>query len=129
VVTALTFADADRLERTTDSQGNPKVVGEFSRLKFAVAFRDCTGGGCAWCRFQTYVTRPDMSRTEKLAFVNEWNSQWPFGSAFITGQGNLALDQPFIAAGGVSRGNLQHAADQWIIALTRFILRLGPRRQ
>jgi len=125
MIAALESAGATDLEETTDDQGDPMINASYEGISFAVLFYNCRDRGCEWGQFRASFERSDLSHREMLDIVNEWNTEWVFGKAYVNEEQDLLLEQPFVVQGGVSQKNLNHNTDEWLIALKRYAETLG----
>lgn len=125
VMTALADAGAAHLEKARGDNDNPMVYAEYRGLVFGVLFHNCEAAGCEWARFRASFERTDLSAGKKLELINAWNRAWAFGTAYVDEAGDLLLEQPIVATGGISRDNVRRTADAWLKALKRYGRGLG----
>lgn len=106
-----------------DSVGDPMIEGRIDGQAYTVFFYGCDGGaGCSSIQFTTYFAgvRPDA------AVVSDWNDENRFGTLYLDGDGDLALDMDVNLFGGVTRKNLDDTFDWWRVVLEEVRADLVP---
>ncbi|MDX1821380.1 MAG: YbjN domain-containing protein [Alphaproteobacteria bacterium] len=106
-----------------DSVGDPMIEGRIDGQSYTVFFYGCEGGaGCSSIQFTTYFAgvRPDA------AVVSDWNDENRFGTLYLDGDGDLAIDLDVNLFGGVTRKNLDDTFDWWRVVLEEVRADLVP---
>ncbi len=97
-----------------DGVGDPKISGRIDGQAYTVFFYGCEGGqNCSSLQFTTWFVgvRPAADA------VSSWNDENRFGTLYLDGDGDLAVDLDVNLFGGVTRKNLDDTFDWWRVVL------------
>lgn len=108
----------------TDSDGRPVLGGNLGGLNYGVLFYGCEGRvGCDSLQYYASFDPPE----DPLAFVNQWNYDKRFASAYLRDDGAVVLTFNLNIDFGVTEANVQDNFDIWSILLGQFNNRLNGR--
>ena len=110
-----------------DEQGAPKIDTSAGGTSFIVYFFDCTNGrDCRAVQFHSSYE----SEAPALETINRWNRDYRYTRAFVTADGNPALefDINLDAAGGMSRRLFLDSLDLYVSLLPQFERLIGWQR-
>jgi hypothetical protein len=97
-----------------DTVGDPMITGRMGGQAYTVFFYGCEGGkDCTSIQFTTYFAevRPGADQ------VSDWNDANRFGTLYLDGDGDLAIDLDVNLFGGVTRRNLDDTFDWWRVVV------------
>jgi hypothetical protein len=97
-----------------DGVGDPKISGRIGGQAYTVFFYGCEGGqNCSSLQFTTWFVGVRPAAEE----VSAWNDENRFGTMYLDGDGDLAVDLDVNLFGGVTRKNLDDTFDWWRVVL------------
>ena len=97
-----------------DGGGDPKISGRIGGQAYTVFFYGCEGGqNCSSLQFTTWFVGVRPAAEE----VSAWNDENRFGTMYLDGDGDLAVDLDVNLFGGVTRKNLDDTFDWWRVVL------------
>ncbi len=97
-----------------DGVGDPKISGRIDGQAYTVFFYGCEGGqNCSSLQFTTWFVGVRPAAEE----VSTWNDENRFGTMYLDGDGDLAVDLDVNLFGGVTRKNLDDTFDWWRVVL------------
>ena len=97
-----------------DGVGDPKISGRIGGQAYTVFFYGCDGGqNCSSLQFTTWFVGVRPAAEE----VSAWNDENRFGTMYLDGDGDLAVDLDVNLFGGVTRKNLDDTFDWWRVVL------------
>lgn len=97
--------------------GDPRIAGRISGIKYFVLFYGCKSSGkCTDIQFSTGWTGYKVT----LEQVNGWNRDKRFGKAYLDNENDPRLEMEVNLDHGVTRNNLDDSFDWWRIALEEF---------
>jgi hypothetical protein len=97
-----------------DGVGDPKISGRIDGQAYTVFFYGCEGGqNCSSLQFTTWFVGVRPAAEE----VSAWNDENRFGTMYLDGDGDLAVDLDVNLFGGVTRKNLDDTFDWWRVVL------------
>jgi hypothetical protein len=103
------------LER--DSDGDPLIIGRIEGSKYGIFFYGCTDGAdCQDIQFHAAWGGVETSLEE----LNEWNRSMRFGTAYLDGENDPALQMTVNLDFGVSPLNLDDTFAWWARAMKDF---------
>lgn len=111
-----------------DEQGAPKIDTSVGGTSFIVYFFDCTNGSdCRAVQFHSSYE----GEAPALETMNRWNRDYRYTRAFVTAEGNpaLELDINLDSPGGMSRRLFLDSLDLYVSLLPQFERLIGWQRQ
>ncbi len=104
-----------------DHNGRPIISGMVDGTRYGILFYGCENGAdCDSIQFFASFTSPNNA----LDFLNEWNADQRFGSAYREDDGDVILHYSANLDFGVSRRNMEDTFDIWQLTLTDFADRM-----
>jgi hypothetical protein len=114
---------------TTDSSGDPLVMGSADGLKFKVQTYDCNKSAPRRCRSLQFIAAFSLDHpatNADLVAMNDYNKKKVYGRAFIDENGDAAVDMVINLSGGVLAANLMDTVGTWkSFVLDVFVQHLG----
>ena len=110
-----------------DENGDPKIDTSAGGTSFIVFFFDCTNGrDCRAVQFHSSYE----GQAPPLETMNRWNRDYRYTRAFVTAEGNpaLELDINLDAAGGMSRRLFVDSLNLYVGLLPQFERLIGWER-
>ncbi len=106
----------------TDNEGRPMIGGTIDGVNYGILFYGCEGTvGCDSLQFYaTFEPPPDA-----LQFVNTWNYDKRFASAYQRDDGTVVLNYSVNIDYGVSQANAEDSFDIWSLLLGQFTNRIN----
>lgn len=102
---------------TPDSDGRPAIDGEMDGLLYGILLYGCDNpDGCESVQFFASFT----SENNNLEFVNAWNQDKRYATAYIADDGAAVLAYSANIDFGVTRNNFYDTFDIWSILLADF---------
>lgn len=104
-------------ELSTDSDGDPHIVGRMSGTKYGIYFYGCENGrNCDDIQLRAAWSGPKVS----LHQINQWNKDKRYGKAYLDDDNDPTLEISVNLKHGVSRANLDDTFDWFRIAVEGF---------
>jgi len=101
-------------ELSKQKNGNPLINGRVNGIKYGIYFYSCKENkDCTAMQFYAGWKVGDVTRSEKLAKINEWNRTKRFGRAYLDRVGDIAVEMDMNMAYGVTRANMDDNFDYW----------------
>ncbi|RMA42170.1 YbjN domain-containing protein [Rhodophyticola porphyridii] len=105
-----------------DRAGRPLVTGMLNGTRYGVLMYGCDeGDGCDSVQF--FATFSESGST--LEFLNQWNADKRFGSAYLQEDGDVILHYSTSIRYGVNQRNFEDTFDVWQVTLNQFVNRLS----
>ncbi|MFP5330445.1 MAG: YbjN domain-containing protein [Alphaproteobacteria bacterium] len=125
VARALTAAGY-KAELMKDSEGDPMIMSASSGTRFAVFFYNCSNNAkCATIQFHA-AFNTDPGKAPSLEQINAWNRTQRFGSAYLDGEGDPAIDMDIdLDDGGMSQALFHDNLEFWISVLADYEKAIG----
>jgi len=109
----------------TTSRGQPLVTGMIGDTRYGILIYGCDGGrGCESMQF--FATFNTSDRNRALDYLNSWNEDQRFGTAYVNDDGSVFLHWSANMDYGVTQANMTDSFDIWRLTLTAFRDYLTP---
>lgn len=121
---AKAMADAGfETERTTTSDGTPKLDGRIDGWMYSVYFYGCQNDSCDAIQFAAGF---DEDQPMQYDIINEWNMGNRFGRAYLDDEGDPWVEYDINMEGdGVSLTNFNESLAYWDTVLKAFVEHIG----
>ena len=116
------------VEVKTDNHGDPYLVSERNGTKFIILFNGCNKAPdpleriCGDIQFRSGYTLPSAASLERM---NQWNSDFRFGKAYLDEDGDPTIEMVVSMSGGVTRAYVRNMLKWWEIVLGDFEAHIG----
>jgi len=121
VLNMLRSKGARNLELKTDSHGDPLITGEHEGTNFSTLFYNCENSRCKAFQFRASFTNEALrDRNHKLDLMNQYNSSWQFGKAYVSNRGSLIFEVSGSAVGGIELQNVDTYAQLFFSSIEEF---------
>jgi hypothetical protein len=102
---------------TTDSEGDPKIVGTIDGTRYSILFYGCSNGtDCDDIQF----TAAWGGYRVPMRDINAWNRDMRYGKAYLDDENDPVLEMTVNIDYGVSKRNLDDTFNWWSVALDGF---------
>ena len=102
----------------TDSDGRPQINGNIDGVLYGIVMYGCDNP--AGCESVQMFASFESDTNNTLAFVNDWNFDRRYATAYLTGDGTVVLAHSVNIEHGITRDNFFDTFDIWQILLTEF---------
>lgn len=110
-------------ERTTTSDGSPKLDGRIDDWMYSVYFYGCQGDNCNAIQFAAGF---DEDQPMQYDIINQWNMGNRFGRAYLDDEGDPWVEYDINMEGdGVTVTNFNESLAYWDTVLKAFVEHIG----